>query len=56
LKTQKINLPEIQSMDVQEVAEHFVKCACEKLGKPVFKVDCGYYLEGLNGFPGALVC
>ncbi len=55
LKTQKIDLFEIQSTDVQKVAENFVKCACEKLGKPVFKVDCGYYFEGLNGFPGALV-
>jgi len=55
LNTQKIDVPEIQSMDVREVAECFVKYACKKLNAPVFKVDCGYYFEGLNGFPGALV-
>jgi len=55
LKIRKIDVPEIQSMDVCEVAEYSVKCACAKLNLPVFKVDCGYYFEGLNGFPGALV-
>jgi len=55
LLTQKIDVPEIQSLDVQEVAEYAVKWACEQLNEPVFKVDCGYYFEGLKGFPGALV-
>jgi len=55
LNTQKVDVPEIQSMDVCEVAEYSVRYACEKLNAPVFKVDCGYYFEGLNGFPGALV-
>ncbi len=55
LKIQDVDLPEIQSIDVKEVAEYYVKVACKKLNKPVFKTDCGYYFEGLNGFPGALV-
>jgi len=55
LNIQQIEIPEIQSMDVKEVAEYFVKCACKRLKVPVFKVDCGYYFQGLNGFPGALV-
>lgn len=55
LKTKKIKIPEIQSMEVQEVAENSVYTACKKLNRPVFKVDCGYYFVGLHGFPGALV-
>ena len=45
---------EIQSLDVVKVAEYAVKEAANRLNMNVFKMDCGYYLEGLNGFPGPL--
>ncbi len=55
IKFQKVETIEIQSMDVQEVAEFAVKEAVNRLNKSVFKVDTGYYFDGLNGYPGALV-
>jgi len=55
LKNVKLSLPEIQSMDVEEVVRYSVSEAVKILNAPVFKVDCGYYFEGLNNFPGALV-
>ncbi|MBU4332711.1 non-canonical purine NTP pyrophosphatase [Patescibacteria group bacterium] len=47
-----IETPEIQSMDVSEVAKHSAKYAAKKLNVPVIVSDCGYYLEALGGFPG----
>lgn len=47
--------PEIQSLDVTEVAEYSAQYACEKLGVPVIKSDVAYYIEGLNGFPGPFI-
>jgi XTP/dITP diphosphohydrolase len=55
LVNKKIETPEIQSLDVKEVAEYSVKYASKELQTPVMKMDCGYYLEALNGFPGPLV-
>lgn len=48
----KIETPEIQANDVNEVAKYSAKWACEKLGKPVLKNDSGLFVNGLNGFPG----
>ena len=45
--------PEIQHMDVVEVVKFSVKFMAEKIGKPVIKSDNGFYIESLNGFPGA---
>lgn len=55
LVNQKIETPEIQSLDVKEVAEYSAKYAASKLNTPIMKMDCGYYLEALGGFPGPLV-
>lgn len=55
LLNQKIEIPEIQSLDVEEVARSSVKYAVNILKKNIIKVDCGYYFEAFNGFPGALV-
>lgn len=49
-----LDIPEIQSMDVKEVAESSVKFAYDKIKKPVIKTDAGYFISALNGFPGAL--
>jgi non-canonical purine NTP pyrophosphatase (RdgB/HAM1 family) len=50
-----LDLDEIQSVDVEEVAGHKARQAFELLGEPVIVEDTGLYLEGLNGLPGALI-
>lgn len=49
---EKFDTPEIQDKDIQKVAEYSAKFAAYKLGKPVIKVDVGFEIEALNGFPG----
>lgn len=55
LLNEKVETVEIQSLDVQEVAEYAVVEAANRLQKEVFKLDTGYYFKGLDGYPGALV-
>jgi non-canonical purine NTP pyrophosphatase (RdgB/HAM1 family) len=50
-----LDLDEIQSVDVEEVARHKVKQAYDILKEPVIVEDTGLYFEELNGLPGALV-
>lgn len=50
-----LDLDEIQSVDVEEVAIHKAKQAYELLKEPVIVEDTGLYLEELNGLPGALI-
>lgn len=50
-----LDTPEIQSVDVVEVASYSAKWAADKLGKPVTLMDAGYYIEALNGFPGPFI-
>lgn len=52
---QKIETPEIQSSDVEEIASYSAKFAAEKLGKPVALTDAGWYINALNGFPGLFI-
>ena len=49
---EKLETPEIQDKNIQKIAEFSVKFAAEKLNKPVIKVDVGFEIESLNGFPG----
>lgn len=55
LEQEKLETPEIQSVDVVEIASYSAKWACEKLGKPVALTDVGWYIEALNGFPGPFI-
>lgn len=48
----KEDTPEIQSMDVEEIAKFSAKWAAEKFNKPVIKMDNSFWIEALNGFPG----
>lgn len=48
-------LPEIQSNDNSEVASFAAQYAANKLNLPVIKMDSGFYIEALKGFPGPLV-
>jgi non-canonical purine NTP pyrophosphatase (RdgB/HAM1 family) len=55
LKHFGLDLPELQSIDVEEVAVHKVKHANAALQRPVLVDDTGLYVDAWNGMPGALV-
>src|SRR3989338_1189735 len=48
----KIETPEIQADDSEEVAKYSAKWAAEKLQKLVVVSDVGWQIPALNGFPG----
>jgi non-canonical purine NTP pyrophosphatase (RdgB/HAM1 family) len=50
-----LDLPEIQALEVEEVARHKALTAFERAGRPVVVEDTGLYIEALHGLPGALV-
>ena len=50
-----LELPEIQALDVAEVARHKAKTAYARVGRPVIVEDTGLYIDALGGLPGALV-
>lgn len=52
LEHKKMETPEIQSHNVEDVSLCSAVYAARKLNKPVIKSDVGYYIEELNGFPG----
>ena len=51
----KRELPEIQSLDVCEVAARKAADAFELFGEPVLVDDTGLAVEAWNGLPGALI-
>lgn len=55
LEQKRIDLPEIQSNSVQEIAEFSAKWATEKIYQPFIVTDAGFYIDALNGFPGPLI-
>ena len=55
LMQEKIETPEIQSYNVEEVSAYSALYAAEKLNNPVIKSDVGYFIPALNGFPGPFV-
>ena len=55
LQSVKVDLLEVQSEDISEVAAHKAKEGFEKIGEPVLVEDTGLYLEGLNGMPGPFI-
>lgn len=52
IKAMKIDCPEIQSDDNEEIAKTSAKYASDIIKGNVVKVDTGFYIEALNGFPG----
>lgn len=48
-----INVDEVQSEDIEEVARKSAILVAKEIGKPVIKTDVGFKIEALNGFPGA---
>ncbi len=50
-----IDLPEFQTLSVEEVVEEKAKAAYEQTGKSVLVEDTGLYFSAWNDFPGALI-
>jgi len=51
----KLDLPEIQGVDVCEIAEEKAKTAFAEIKKPVLIEDTGLCFEAWHGLPGALI-
>ncbi len=51
----KLDLPEIQAVDVAEVIGHKARAAYALAGMPVLVEDTGLYFHAWNGLPGALI-
>ncbi|MEK7605281.1 MAG: non-canonical purine NTP pyrophosphatase [Patescibacteria group bacterium] len=55
IKSVRLNLPEIQSLDIEEIVKAKVQSAFELVKKPVFVDDSGFYITAWNGFPGPFI-
>jgi len=55
VQTKNLDIPEIQALDVEEVAKAKALTAFQLTGQPVIVDDTGMSIEALNGLPGALV-
>jgi non-canonical purine NTP pyrophosphatase (RdgB/HAM1 family) len=56
LRSQSIDLPEIQAIEVEKVVGFKARLAYEQLDKqPVMIEDTGLYFEAWDGLPGALI-
>ena len=55
INNKKVDLPEIQSTNVEEVITEKLKEAYKIVKKPVFCEDTGVYIKNMNNFPGALI-
>ncbi len=51
----KLDLDEIQSLDLKEIVEHKVRQAYEKIKKPVIVEDVSLEFEALSGLPGPFI-
>ena len=55
IEHQKIDLDEIQSLDLREIVEHKVKQAYEKVWKPVIVEDVSLEFSALGRLPGTFI-
>src|SRR5690242_4707624 len=55
LEAVEVDLPEIQSLDYQEVLRAKAEEAWRRVGRPLVVEEAGLDLAALNGFPGPLV-
>lgn len=55
LKSTKMDLPELQSMDLEEIVRAKLQPAFKWVGGPVLVEDIAYELEAVGGFPGPFV-
>ena len=54
-KVSKIDVPEVQSLDLEEVITAKAKAAYAKIKKPILVTDVSLEIEGLGGLPGPFV-
>lgn len=52
---QKVDLEEIQSMDLHTISEYKARRAYSIIKKPVLVEDVGLFCDGIGGLPGPLV-
>lgn len=55
IKHVDFEVPEIQSLDPQEIVRHKLEYAYSKIGEPCFVMDASLFLDCLNGFPGPFI-
>lgn len=55
VKHHKLDLDEIQSLDLKEIVEHKVKQAYEQIHEPVIVEDVSLEFETLGGLPGPFI-
>lgn len=55
VKHVKLDLDELQSLDLKEIVEHKVKQAYEKIQGPVIVEDVSLEFAALNGLPGPFI-
>lgn len=55
LLSTKMDLPEMQSMNLEEIVKGKLQAAYKWVGGPVLVEDISYELEAVNGFPGPFV-
>lgn len=55
LDSRAIDLPEIQSLSLDEVLEAKVLEAYRRAGRPVVVEETGLFLQAMGGFPGPLI-
>lgn len=51
----KLELEELQSMDLRVIVEHKARQAYEKIKQPVIIEDVSFEIKAWNGFPGPLI-
>jgi non-canonical purine NTP pyrophosphatase (RdgB/HAM1 family) len=51
----ELDLPEIQTLDLEEVVRNKAQAAWKRLERPVLVEDTSLELGGLGGFPGPLI-
>lgn len=55
VKQVKMDLPELQSVDITQIAAYSAKYAGERLNAPTVKIDVAFEIRTLRGFPGPFV-
>lgn len=55
LLSTKMDLPEMQSMNLEEIVKGKLQAAYKWVGGPVLVEDIAYEVEAVNGFPGPFV-
>ena len=54
-KVSKVDIPEIQSLDLDEVIENKAKSAYQKIKKPVLVEDVSFEIKAFGGLPGTFI-